>query len=91
MSTNTAYAGMAVAVQHVRVRFAQRVGEQPVAHEPAVDEDVLCVAAAARLVGRAEVPAHAQTRRLRVELPARRGGSRRRELQPTLAAGGAAG
>jgi hypothetical protein len=60
---------VAVAVQHVRVRFAQRVREQAVAHEPAVDEHVLRVAPAACLIGRAEIAAHPQSRDFRVQCP----------------------
>ena len=59
--------GVAIAVQHVGVGLAQRVAEQAVAHEPAVDEDVLRIAAAARLIGRAEVAAHAQARGFRMQ------------------------
>jgi hypothetical protein len=32
---------LALAVQQLRVRFAHRMGEKPVAHEAAVDEKVL--------------------------------------------------
>jgi hypothetical protein len=35
--------GLAAAVQHVAVGFAQGVGDHLVAHEAAVDEDVLAV------------------------------------------------
>src|SRR5207248_7302664 len=36
---------LALAVQQLRIRLARRVGEQPVAHEAAVDEEVLAVGA----------------------------------------------
>ena len=50
---------LAVAMQHVSIRLAQRVGQHAVAHEAAVDEEVLRVARerARRRVRRAHRPA----------------------------------
>jgi hypothetical protein len=64
---------VALVVQDVLVSLAQRVGNQLVAHEAAVDEEVLSIAAAARESGRTRQPPQAQARRLLVEHDGARG------------------
>ena len=51
---------MARAVQDVGVGFAHRVGEQLVAHEAAIDEEILRVAAGARIGGQRREAGQAQ-------------------------------
>ena len=87
--------GLAIAVQHVGVGLAHRVRDDPVAHEAAVDEEVLRVArgareAAARRRGptRRSAPACASTSKRRRRN--RRPSTRARALARRLAAAGAA-
>ena len=58
---------LALAVQHVAVGLAHRVGEHPVAHEAAVDVEVLRVGARARRLRRAGEAVQAQRPRLRFD------------------------
>src|SRR3989338_2678764 len=55
---------MALVVQDVLIRLAQRVAGDLVAHEAAVDEEVLRVARAARIGGQRGQPSRRQLRRL---------------------------
>ena len=63
--------GLALAVQLVAIGFAHRVRQHPVAHEAAVDVQVLRVGAGARRLRRARHAVEAQRPRLRVDREAR--------------------
>ena len=65
--------GLPVAMQHVRIGFAHRVRQQPVAYVAAVDKEVLLVGAAARGLRRAGEPAQGQRSGLGLDGQARGG------------------
>src|SRR6266513_6107194 len=56
--------GLALAVQHLRIGFACGVREHPVAHAPAVHEEVLCFGSRLR---RSRVPEYTQRAGLRLD------------------------